>query len=82
MYFPCLWHVGHFFLLKTKIVNVLYLKGPYYAHFHICMLCLYTVLNVQKGMYFSHTACAAAPLFTLCLKPTKRLFPNQLVAVV
>jgi len=25
--------------------------------------------NVQKALYFSHTACAAALLFTLCLKP-------------
>ena len=29
--------------------------------------------NVQKALYFSHTACAAAPLFTLCLKPQPSL---------
>ena len=44
------------------------LKGPHYAYFqvHISVLCLYCV---QKGLYFSHTACATAPRFTLCLKP-------------
>ena len=29
--------------------------------------------NVQKALYFSHTACVAAPLFTLCLKPEPSL---------
>ena len=29
--------------------------------------------NVQKALYFSHTPCAAAPLFTLCLKPETSL---------
>ena len=29
--------------------------------------------DVQKALHFSHTACAAAPLFTLCLKPEPSL---------
>ena len=55
------------------------LKGAYYANVqvHICMLCFYCDMspcfNVQKGLYFSHTASAAAPLFTLCLKPEPSL---------
>ena len=55
------------------------LKGPYGDHFqvHICMLLLYCDMspgfNVQKALYFSHTACTAAPLFTLCLKPEPSL---------
>ena len=53
------------------------LKGPYYANVqvNISILCLYMspCFNVQKALYFSHTACAAAPLFTLCLKPEPSL---------
>ena len=51
----------------------------YNAHLqvHISFVCLYcdvlTCFNVQKALYFSHTACAAAPLFTLCLKPEPSL---------
>ena len=45
--------------------------------FNICILCLYcdmfTRFNVQKPLYCSHTACAAASLFTLCLKPEPSL---------
>ena len=45
---------------------------------HICILCLYCDMfpcsNVQKALYLSHTACGAAPLFTLCLKPEPSLF--------
>ena len=54
-------------------------RGPImtFFRFHCCMFCLYcdmfTCTNVQKGLYFSHTACAAAPLFTLCLKPEPSL---------
>ena len=29
---------------------------------------MFTFFNVQKMLYLSHTGCAAAPLFTLCLK--------------
>ena len=55
------------------------LKRLYNAHFqvHICILILdwdmSPCFNVQKALYFSHNACAAAPLFTLCLKPEPSL---------
>ena len=51
----------------------------YSAHFqvHIYILNLYWDMSpgflAQKALYFSHTACAAAPLFTLCLKPEPSL---------
>ena len=60
-------------------VSRFWFKGPYYANVqvHICSLCLYCdifpCLNVQKALYYFHTACAAAPLFTLCLKPEPSL---------
>jgi len=34
---------------------------------------MFTCFNVQKALYLSHTACAAAPLFTLCLKAERSL---------
>ena len=37
------------------------------------MFLLSPCFDVQKDLYFSHTACAAAPLFTLCLKPESSL---------
>ena len=61
----------------AKIQDVL--KRTYLAEVqvHIHILCLYwdmfPCFNVQKTLYFSHTACAAAPLFTLCLKPESAL---------
>ena len=48
----------------------------------IFVFCTSTVtfpcFNVQKGLYFSHTACAAAPLFTLGLKPDPSGWPALL----
>ena len=44
-------------------------SGGSYLYF-VPLLCF----NIQKCLYCSHTACAVAPLFTLCLKPE----PNQL----
>ena len=47
------------------------------------MLCLYwdisPCFSVQKALYFSRTACAAAPLFTLCLKPEPSLLKAQML---
>ena len=44
---------------------------------YLCILSLYCDMSpcfhVLKALYFSHTACAAAPLFTLCLKPEPSL---------
>ena len=44
---------------------------------HNCILSLYCDMspcfNVQKALYFSHTAYAEEPLFTLCLKPEPSL---------
>ena len=72
--------VGLDFLKYTTLTLLwIVLKGHYYSDFqvHICILCVYsdmfTCFNIKKGLYFSHTACAAAPLFTLCLKPEPSL---------
>ena len=68
---------------STILPNVEYKKTiksfkllNYYADFQaqMCMLCLYCdTFNVQQALYFPHTACAAAPIFTLCLKPQASL---------
>ena len=54
------------------------LKRTYRAHsfkfilvFSVCDMS--QCFNVQKALYFSHTVCAAAPHFTLCLKPEPSL---------
>ena len=60
-----------FTLLKPATHNGAFcemLKGTYYAHFQVRI-----DFNIQKDLYCSHTACAAAPLFTLCLKPEPSL---------
>ena len=59
----------HFQSIYTNVSG-----GISHFHFqgHICILSLSCDMspcfNVQKALYFSHTACAASPLFTLCLK--------------
>ena len=64
---------------KSPGIFVKTLRMTPYAHFqvHIRILCLYydmcPCFNVQKALYFSHTACGAAPLFTLCLQPEPSL---------
>ena len=41
---------------------------------YLCLYCdMFKYFNVQKALYISHTACAAVPIFTLCLKPEHRL---------
>ena len=60
--------------LERKLHICIYLKGPWFALLmvHICILCLYCDMS-QKALYLSHTACAAAPHFTLRLKPEPSL---------
>ena len=43
------------------------------SYLYVVSLLMSPCFNVQKALYFSHTACAAAPLFTLCLKPEPSL---------
>jgi len=54
------------------------LRGDYSDHVQVHII-VFSVcdmspcFNVQKALYLSHTTCAAAPLFTLCLKPEPSL---------
>jgi len=52
-------------------------RGPIMLIFWFHILCLYCDMYpcffVQKGLYFSHTACAAGSLVTLRLKPEPSL---------
>ena len=41
-----------------------------------------TCFNVQKALYLSHTASAASPLFTLCLKAQSALIGSLAGSVV
>ena len=50
-------------------------RGHIMAHTDMLLKGPYTCFNVQKGL--SHTACAAEPLFTLCLKPEPSLLKLQ-----